>query len=125
MIPPLVNNNYLEQTTFCNPGLSLSCSITMADIISLGYQPGDIIYAKITSSNTKGDSELSDPSNSAITAMQVPQVAVTGLTQTSTSTYAQISWNAITNAADTGYSPITAYNIYTWDGTTWTNKIST
>lgn len=24
-----------------------------------------------------------------------------------------------------GYSPITAYNIYTWDGSAWGNKIST
>lgn len=56
MIPPLVNNNYQEQS-FCNPGLSLTCTATMAQIISLGYQPGDIIYAKITSSNMKGESE--------------------------------------------------------------------
>lgn len=41
----------------------------MNDVTSLGYQPGDIIYAKITSSNLKGESDLSDPSFSAITAM--------------------------------------------------------
>mgnify|MGYP007088250746 CR=1 FL=1 len=68
MVPSTANDDYLEQS-FCNPGLSLSCTITMADVISLGYQPGEIIYAKITSSNMKGESDLSDPSNSAITAM--------------------------------------------------------
>jgi len=97
----------------------------MSGIISLGYLPGDPIYAKILSYNIKGPSELSSPNINSVVAMQVPQVGVTGLAQSSTSTYVQISWNAITAPQDYGYSPVTAYNIYTWNGTDWVNKTST
>ena len=99
----------------------------MAQVISLGYNPGNTILAKVSSSNVKGESLLSSESVLSIVAMQIPQVGVSSLTSISTSTYAQLSWNSISSPEDYGYSPITSYKISTWNATSsqFENEVST
>lgn len=107
-------------TSYCNSVISIvsatpTCEIDMADFIdNLGYSLGDSITAKVTATNAKGESDMSDLSNTDIVAQDVPQVAVTIDTSSAASTISSIyfNWTALTDYTnDSGYAAITNYHI--------------
>ena len=78
---------------------------------TLNHSIGEDFSVKVTATNGKGTSELSTQSNT-IAAQDVPQGKVTiDSNFTTTTSSVSISWTALTQNSDTGYSDITNYTI--------------
>lgn len=84
-------------------------------ISTLGYTPGQYIYATIQAQNSKGLSVVSNPNDPTIQAQSVPSAAPQVLTNfTSTETEISLTWSPLSFGVSTGYSSITFYEL-TWD----------
>lgn len=110
----------VDITSYCNSVISTTdtaptCEIDMADFTdSLSYTIGTSISAKVTATNAKGTSDMSDLSNTDILVQDVPQTAVTIDTSSAASTISSIyfNWTALTDYTnDSGYAAITYYYI--------------
>ena len=78
---------------------------------TLNHSIGEDFSVKVTATNGKGTSELSTQSNT-IAAQDVPQGKVTiDSNFTTTTSSVSISWTALTQNSDTGYSDITTIRL--------------
>ena len=106
--------DYVEDTSVCNAGIPAStfCTVPMTTLIStFGYAAGDVIMAKLTAVNARGEGPASADSNIDIVAQVAPTAALTGFAATSAAGDVTLTWTKLTDGAQTGYSPITDYVI--------------
>jgi len=122
---------YIENATLCDGSLStvmasLKCIIPMSSLLVYPYNLilGDPIYAKVTASNARGESDLSPENSVSIYIQTVPGVMGKPLRlDTSSVSQFELSWSAPTV---TGGSSILSYFLE-WDagtnGATWSGIV--
>jgi len=122
---------YIENATLCDGSLSTviasrQCIIPMSSLLVYPYYLalGDPIYAKLTASNVRGESDSSPENALSISVQTVPgQMAKPLRLDTSIASRFELSWSA---PAVTGGSPILSYFLE-WDagttGATWSEIV--
>ena len=112
--------NYVDHTSKCTSYTTLdtTCTVPMTTFTStLGYSIGEQITAKATATNSQGESTQSGASTENVLAQSEPTVGVSNLTPTSTTTSITLTWDPLTDGAQTGYSSVLRYTVTHDNGT--------
>eukprot|EP00347_Sterkiella_histriomuscorum_P011727 403371340 len=105
-----------------DPSLT-SCVIPMLSLQSgdYDYEYGELVQVRIRAHNLQGDSLDSPVLSTGATIRTLPDKMGIPSKGLSTSTYQiQVKWDELTDALDTGNSPILSYNLYWDNGSTYT-----
>jgi hypothetical protein len=115
-------SQFIDHTAECSTrtATDTTCTIPMATFTNAGilnYAIGTKIEAKVSAVNLNGTSTQSAVSTEDIKAQSAPTAANTVLAATSTVDSITLTWTALINDAERGYSSITKH-VVTMNGTT-------
>lgn len=124
---------WYEDTTYCDGSdatviSDMKCSIPMSILRSstYGLDYGDSVVAKVKAHNDRGWSSFSASATTVATIQTEPTTMSAPSSGSSTSSsQIEVTWTALTTAAETGGASITSYHLQ-WDAgtnTTWSDVV--